>query len=172
MIARLLGAAGAACALLAGAPWWLALPAAALFLPPGRLAPLAGLALTVAAPRLADASPLGDMAAFAAGALAALAVLHRVGGRLPWVALPWFGGLALVAALTWTYLPPPTFWTQSDVGARARLLALAALALVGCTLSYRPRYRNPAPEEGEAGAPGEAGETGGGGTMGAVAPMR
>lgn len=171
MIARLLGAAAAACALLAGAPWWLALPAAALYMPRGRLAPMAGLALTVSAPRLADAAPLGDIAAFAAGVLGALALLHRVGGRLPWVALPWFGGVALLAALAWAHLPPDTFWTQSDVAARARLLALAALALVGCTATYRPRYRNPAPAPGADGEPGTAGD-GGGGTLGAVAPMR
>jgi hypothetical protein len=157
MIPILLGAAAAAAALLAGAPWWLALPAGALFALPGRLAPAAG-AVAVAASLPWDASgAIASLLCWAAGTLAALAVAMRLGGTVPWVALPWAAGLVVLAELAWRALPPEGFWSGGDLAVRARLALLGAFALVGLALSYRPRYRNVEEPGAAAGASGTAG---------------
>ena len=159
MIPTLLGVAAAVAAFAAGAPWWLALPAAALFAIPGRLAPAAAAVATAAILPWGAAGLLPALLCWAAGTLGALAAAMRLGGAVPWVALPWTAGLVLLTELAWPLLPPDGFWTASDVAARARLGVLAALALVGLAVRYRPRYRNvdPGAAGAAAGASGTAG---------------
>ncbi|HUR60843.1 MAG TPA: hypothetical protein VM286_00570 [Candidatus Thermoplasmatota archaeon] len=149
MMARLAGAAACGLALLAGAPWWclLALPG---FLLPGRVAPILGtLVLVVLLPAPVGATPLAllkDAALVGCGLLAAWACFLRQGREVPWVAVPYYAGLAIGLCALWLVLPPRDFWVHSDVAARARILVLMAAALVLGSLGYLPRYRNGVPE--------------------------
>lgn len=166
MRARALGVAACGLALAAGAPWW-SLLALLGFLLPGRLAPIAGTLLMVAslpAPVLGGwRGLLQAVALLGCGTLAAWACFLRQGREVPWVAVPWFVGAALLLCAAWLVLPPSGFWTGSDVAARVRILALMACAIVLGTLGYLPRYRNGVsgdrPVDRGSGTDGERAET-------------
>ncbi|HEX2066926.1 MAG TPA: hypothetical protein VHI93_08955 [Candidatus Thermoplasmatota archaeon] len=155
MRARLVGAGAATLALVAGAQWWGALAAATIFQLPGRLAAALGAAAVLASLAPATGDSWRAVPAFAAGTLAAWAALLRLAPRVPWVAVPSYVAAALGLAVLWPVLPPAGFWVDSDVAARARILALACLALLGAAL-YGARYRNVPDAAG-----GDGGGTGG-----------
>ena len=143
MIPLILALLAAALGLLAGSPWWIllaALPAAI----PWRLPPVIS-AFAIVALLPWQAGPVWlDLACVVAGVLAAWAALHRLAGVVPWVALPYLVGLVLVLGILWPFLPPEGYWVDSDVAVRARILVLAAVAVVASAVHYLPRYRNPA----------------------------
>ena len=143
MRARILGAAAALLAFAAGAPWWAALASALLFQLPGRAVPLLGAVAGLALLDPATGPWWRDLLSLAAGILAAWACLARLGRGVPWVELPYVAGGVVALSFLWGDLPPSRpFWEGTDVAARARILALAALMLVASALTYRPRYRN------------------------------
>lgn len=160
MMARALGAAAGLAAFLAGAPWWACVAGGLLPLVPGRAAALGGGLVLVAALPMGRHGAAADLAMVAAGALAAGAVLARLGRAVPWVALPWYAAAFAVAEVAWHFLPPAHFWLASDVGARAGLTMLAACALVGGAAAYLPRYRNAPVEEAAAAGPADSGTVG------------
>lgn len=167
MISFLLGVVACVLAVVAGGSWW-TLFAAAPFAIPGRIGPLVGtVALFVFLP-FALAPAWASLLLAASGALALLALLRRVGGRMPWVALPWWFAALVVILAGSPYLPPAGVWVDSDLALRLRILLLAVIALVGGAVTYRPRYRNePAPPGSPpvgglgGAAPGGPGSTGG-----------
>lgn len=141
LVPLLLAGVAALLGLLAGAPWWIlaaALPAAA----PWRWPPVLSAAAIVALLPWGTGPLWMDLACFTAGLLAAWAALHRLGGAVPWVAVPWFLGGLLALGLLWPVLPPAGYWADADVAVRARILVLAALAVVGSAVHYLPRYRD------------------------------
>jgi len=142
MMARILGGAACALAFVLGAPWWACVAALAGFMVPGRLAPVAGTIVVLAFLPAGIGPAWTSLALVAVGTLAAAACLVRLGGAIPWVALPWLGGVAAILLLAWPFLPPDGFWEGTDVAVRARILVLAAVAMVGMAVTYRPRYRD------------------------------
>ena len=141
MIPLILAAVAAALGLLAGAPWWIllaALPAAV----PWRWPPVVSAVAIVALLPWGDGPLWMALACFTAGLLAAWAALHRLGAAVPWVAVPWYFAGVLVLGALWPVLPPAGYWADADVAIRARILVLAALAVVGGAVRYLPRYRD------------------------------
>lgn len=172
MIAFFLGALACLLALGAGGSWWVLLPAVG-FAVPGRIGPVAGLALLVVLLPFDLVAPWASLLLGGSGVLGAAAVLHRLGGRVPWVALPWWlGGLVLLLVVL-PYLPPAGVWVASDLALRLRIVVLAAIALVGGAVTYLPRYRNPPAPLAGGGAPPVGGNAPGGpGTTGGLDDTR
>lgn len=141
MIPLILALLAAALGLLAGSPWWIllaALPAAI----PWRLPPLlSAIAIVVLLPWQAGPVWL-DLACVTAGVLAVWSALHRLAKVVPWVALPYLIGAVLVLGILWPLLPPEGYWVDADVAVRARILVLAAIAVVASALNYLPSYRS------------------------------
>jgi hypothetical protein len=171
MIAVLLGLLAAGVAVVAGAPWWTLLLAAP-YAVPGRLGPAAGAFLVVLALPWGAGDLWRDFLFLACGILAGWGALYRLGHAVPWVAVPWWVAGFAALELLWRALPPPGYWTDSDLAVRLRILVLAAAACAGLAARYLPRYRNEASSRGGArpgpgGPGGGAPADGGGGTAGA-----